>query len=177
MISGISCVTFTSASSLFMVINEGVEMMLLLPSLRSAWISAAKLTPLFTTRPIATVAPVPTVELLMVGVPTTPGTAVVVVVEVPWVKPKAAAARSTMLVPVPGRLMMPAGYGAVALPEEQPLHAEVRALVDVDFDDDGFDLNLRAADIELVDHAHQGLHDFGRRGDDQRVGRRRPPRS
>ena len=35
-ISGISCVTFTSASSLFMVINEGVEMMLLLPSLRSA---------------------------------------------------------------------------------------------------------------------------------------------
>ena len=35
-ISGISCVTFTSASSLFIVINEGVEMMLLLPSLRSA---------------------------------------------------------------------------------------------------------------------------------------------
>src|ERR1700735_5581739 len=98
--SGISCVTFTSASSLFIVINEGVEMILLLPSLRSAWIRAAKLTPLFTTRPIATVAPVPKVELLMVGVPTTPGTvvAVVVVVSVPWEKPNAAAARSTMLV-------------------------------------------------------------------------------
>src|SRR3984885_4579695 len=95
--SGISCVTFTSASSLFIVINEGVEMMLLLPSLRSAWIRAAKLTPLFTTRPIATVAPVPKVELLMVGVPTTPGTAVVVVVEVPWEKPNAAAARSTKI--------------------------------------------------------------------------------
>src|SRR5258708_15373384 len=88
-INGISCVTFTSASSLFMVINEGVEMMLLLPSLRKAWMSAAKLTPLLTTRPTATVAPVPTVELLMVGVPTTPGTVVVDVV--PWVKPSAAA--------------------------------------------------------------------------------------
>src|ERR1700761_1804410 len=73
-ISGISWVTFTSASSLFIVINDGVEMMLLLPSLRNAWISAAKLTPLFTTRPTATVAPVPTVELVMVGVLTTPGT-------------------------------------------------------------------------------------------------------
>src|SRR5580704_1029360 len=107
--SGISCVTFTSASSLFIVINEGVEMILLLPSLRSAWINAAKLTPLFTTRPTATVAPVPTVELLMVGVVAIPGTDWVVVVAVPWVKPKAAAARSTMLVPVPGRLMTPAG--------------------------------------------------------------------
>ncbi len=67
-ISGISCVTFTSASSLFMVISEGVEMMLLLPSLRSAWISAAKLTPVFAMRPTPNVAPVPTVELLMAGV-------------------------------------------------------------------------------------------------------------
>src|SRR5450631_774533 len=79
-IRGISCVTFTSASSLFIVINEGVEMMLLLPSLRSAWIRAAKLTPLFTTRPTATVAPVPTVELLIEGIPGTPGTVVLPVV-------------------------------------------------------------------------------------------------
>src|SRR6202012_1536114 len=86
-ISGISCVTFTSASSLFIVIKEGVYMMLLLPSLRSAWINAAKLTPLLTTRPTSTVAPVPTVELLMVGVLTTPGTVVVDVV--PWVNPRA----------------------------------------------------------------------------------------
>ena len=45
MIRGISCVTFTSASSLFMVITEGVDMMLLVPSLRKAWISAAKFVP------------------------------------------------------------------------------------------------------------------------------------
>ena len=40
--SGISWVTFTSASSLFMVITRGVEMMLLAPSLRIAWITAAR---------------------------------------------------------------------------------------------------------------------------------------
>ena len=34
--SGISWVTLTSASSLFMVMTRGVEMMLLVPSLRSA---------------------------------------------------------------------------------------------------------------------------------------------
>src|SRR5271168_4448309 len=67
--SGISCVTFTSASSLFIVINEGVDMMLLLPSLRSACTRAAKLTPLLATRPMATDAPVPTVELVMLGTP------------------------------------------------------------------------------------------------------------
>ena len=168
-ISGISCVTFTSASSLFMVINEGVEMMLLLPSLRSACISAAKLTPLFTTRPIATVAPVPTVELLMVGC--------------------ADDARDGSWRPVralgeaqggggqiddagagAGQIDDAGRHGAAALAEQQPLHAEVGALVDVDFDDDGFDLDLRAADIELVDHAHQRLHDLGRRRDDQRIG-------
>ena len=69
MISGISCVTFTSASSLFMVITEGVEMILLVASLRIAWISAAKFTPELAMRPIATVAPVPTVELLTAGTP------------------------------------------------------------------------------------------------------------
>jgi hypothetical protein len=53
---------------------------------------------------------------------------------------------------------------------EQPLHADIGALVDVHFDDDGFDLDLRAADIELVDHRHQRLHDFRRRRDDERIG-------
>jgi hypothetical protein len=39
---GISCVTLTSDSSLFIVIMDGVEIMLLEPSLRSAWMIAAK---------------------------------------------------------------------------------------------------------------------------------------
>ncbi len=76
-----------------------------------------------------------------------------------------------MLVPAPGRLMTPAGTVLLALSEQQPLHAEIGALVDVDFDDDGFNLDLRTADVELVDDRHQGLHDLGRRRNDQRVGR------
>ena len=68
MISGISCVTFTSASSLFIVISEGVEMMLLVPSLRSAWTSAAKLVPLLSHAADRDRGAGPTVELLMVGV-------------------------------------------------------------------------------------------------------------
>src|SRR5271170_4861944 len=105
-INGISCVTFTSASSLFMVISDGVEMMLLLPSLRSACTSAAKFKPLLWIRPTPMVAPVPTVELLIPGtLVDAPG-----VVDDPVVPPlNANAAKSTMLVPAPGRLMMPAG--------------------------------------------------------------------
>jgi hypothetical protein len=48
-----------------MVISDGVEMMLLVPSLRSAWISAAKFVRMSNYTPMAKVAPVPTVELLM----------------------------------------------------------------------------------------------------------------
>ena len=105
MINGISCVTFTSASSLFIVISEGVEMMLLLPSLRNACISAAKPRPVFELYfPSAKVAPVPTVELL-IPVPVVPVVGIVVVV--PPVTPKTAAAKLTMLVPLPGRLVTP----------------------------------------------------------------------
>jgi hypothetical protein len=42
-----------------------------------------------------------------------------------------------------------------------PLHAEIGALVDVDFDDDRLDLDLRAADVELVDDRHQDFMIFG----------------
>src|ERR1700679_1296122 len=70
-INGISCVTCTCASSLFMVTSDGVEMMLLLPSLRNAWMSAAKPLPVFELNvPSANVAPVPNVELLMPVDPT-----------------------------------------------------------------------------------------------------------
>src|SRR5271165_2658884 len=105
-ISGISCVTFTSACSLFMVISDGVEMMLLLPSLRSACTSAAKFKPLLWMRPTPIVAPVPTVELLIPGtLVDAPG-----VVGDPTVPPlNAKAAKSTMLVPAPGKLITPAG--------------------------------------------------------------------
>ena len=51
-----------------------------------------------------------------------------------------------------------------------PVHAELGVLVHVDVDDDGFDQHLHAADVELVDHAHERAHDLGGRGDDQRVG-------
>ncbi len=142
-------------------------MMLLLPSLRSACTSAAKLVPVSLTRPTASVAPGPTVELLTVGIPGTPG----VVVLPPTAPPlNANAAKSTMLVPAPGKLMTPAGTVELALSEQQPLHAEIGTLVHVDFDDDGFNVDLRAADIELVDDRHQRLHDLGRRRNDQRVG-------
>ncbi len=89
-------------------------MMLLLPSLRSAWIRAAKLTPLFATRPTPMVAPVPTVELLMAGVPVMPVPTPSPVV--PLLAPSARAARSTMLVPVPGKLITPAGTVLFPLP-------------------------------------------------------------
>src|ERR1700727_3832662 len=70
-IKGISCVTCTSASPLFMVTSDGVEMMLLLPSLRNAWMSAAKPLPVFELNvPSANEAPVPNVELLMPVDPT-----------------------------------------------------------------------------------------------------------
>ena len=88
-----------------MVISEGVEMMLLLPSLRSAWTRAAKPLPVFELYlPSAKVAPVPTVELLIpvVVVPVATGGVVVLPVA-----PKTAAARSTMLVPLPGRFVTP----------------------------------------------------------------------
>ena len=76
-----------------------------------------------------------------------------------------------MLVPAPGKLMTPAGTVLPPWPNEQPLHAEVRTLVDIDFDDDGLHFDLGTADVELVDDPHQGLHDLGRRRDDQRIGR------
>ena len=53
---------------------------------------------------------------------------------------------------------------------EEPLHAEIRALVDRDFDDQRLDLDLRAADIEFVDDRHQVLHDLRRRRHDERIG-------
>src|SRR5208337_4599403 len=57
-INGISWVTLTSASSLFIVMSDGVEIMLLVPSLRNAWMMAAKFVPDFSKRPTASVAPV-----------------------------------------------------------------------------------------------------------------------
>ena len=111
-INGISCVTCTSASSLFMVTSDGVEMMLLLPSLRNAWMSAAKPLPVVELYvPRANVAPVPTVALLMpLATPVVPvvlAVAMAVWFKVLLVAPMAAAARSTMLVPWPGRLITP----------------------------------------------------------------------
>ena len=67
--------------------------------------------------------------------------------------------------------MTPAGTVLFPCPKSSHCTPEIRALVDVHFNDDGFHLNLRAPDVELVDDAHQGLHDLRRRRNDQRVGR------
>src|SRR5437879_5038798 len=105
-INGISWVTLTSASSLFMVMSEGVEMMLLEPSLRSACRMAAKLVPdPEPTRPSPSVTPVPTVELVRPEAALEEVEPVVVEVAAPPLR--ASAARLTMLVPPPGKLLMP----------------------------------------------------------------------
>ncbi len=105
-ISGISCVTFTSASSLFMVMTRGVEMMLLVPSLRRAWMMAAKPLPVLELYvPTAKVAPVGITEEMLeaaVAPDESPVVPVVVVALVallvsPLTPPRAAAAISTML--------------------------------------------------------------------------------
>ncbi len=53
---------------------------------------------------------------------------------------------------------------------EQPLHAQIGALIDIHLDDQGLHFDLRPADIELVDHRHQVLHDLGRCGHDEGIG-------
>src|SRR5450755_1249631 len=108
-----------------MVMRDGVEMMLLSPSLRNAWRMAAKFVPeVGLKRPIANVAPVPMAEATLAA----PDVAVVVDVVadvVPRVPPKAAAARSTMPVPEePGKLVMAAG--TVLLPCPYRIHCTPR---------------------------------------------------
>src|SRR6185312_8625096 len=70
----------------------------------------------------------------------------------------------------PGKIDDAGRNRGVALSEQQPLHAQIRTLVDVHLDDEGLDLYLRAANVELVDHRHQRFHDLGGRRDDERIG-------
>ena len=111
-INGISWVTLTSASSLFIVMSDGVEIMLLVPSLRNACTMAAKFVPEFALyRPMASVAPVGmALDRAEAAVEPVVLVVVALVLELrPVTPPIAAAAKLTMLVPLPGRLVMAAG--------------------------------------------------------------------
>ena len=85
--------------------------------------SAAKLTPLLVTRPTATVAPVPDGRAADRRESRSNAGHVVVLV-VPELAPSTAAAKSTMLVPAPGKLMTPAG--TVLLPCPNSSHCTPR---------------------------------------------------
>jgi hypothetical protein len=81
----------------------------------------------------------------------------------------AARARSTMLIPPTGWMKPPTKLVALAA-VDRPIHAEFGRFVGRHFDDDRFDQNLSATDVEFVDHGHQRVHRFGGRGDHERVG-------
>src|SRR5579862_1029057 len=53
---------------------------------------------------------------------------------------------------------------------DDPVDAQVRGVVGRDLDDDGLHHDLRAADVELVNHRIEGAHGALGRGDHQRVG-------
>ena len=150
--NGTSCATLSSASWLSIVTADGVAMMLVFESPWMARSIAAKFTPVAAMRPMPKVVPVLSADAAH------------------WQGCRSPAPAAARFTPPTGCWKVPSGVSLSSSRPHGPVHAELGVLVHVDVDDDRFDQHLHAADVELVDHAHERAHDLGGRGDDQRVG-------